>query len=527
MEAKLPDSLRVHQGQNKSLYVIPVRDFILMNGFINCDPIHQRPPVDVNADPSKKTTKSSEIIESMLIGNDIGEIEIAENKESDTHTDTSFTYDSIDGGHRKRAIIAFASDNLRTHKYSICPNAKLWELPEDLRNRFMQYELRFIVFYDMNNADRGRQFRATNTVSAVSEQAMFNSYGRVPYADFVRFKSREFEQISMEAHPFFSYSTGSSTNPNKKIRYEYLDFPNDADLLHDQIVARIGCIVDKGKLSTCGRSDIEKLYESPDSYFTKERMNRLHNETNAVLDFLQAMSKCKKQESKGHKGLSKRDVTQLYRMWFYMKEKYGEFTIRDYKELYLAYRNALSHIETNGSEILVFRDHKNPRTLAEAYRGFMGSHDIEEKVRTTVLWMLNEYKENGYDFVVNAKGNTPFNILDYIIVKDKKRVFSEAQMISQLSDQNNLCWVDGLSLDMKDAEGAHIKAHSEGGKTIKSNLVMVRKIHNRKAGSMNMIEYKKLWESTQIDPNLSDFVDVSQMTNDEFKRYKREVKACL
>ena len=164
MEAKLPDSLRVHQGQNKSLYVIPVRDFILMNGIINCDPIHQRPPVDVNADPSKKTTKSSEIIESMLIGNDIGEIEIAENKESDTHTDTSFTYDSIDGGHRKRAIIAFASDNLRTHKYSICPNAKLWELPEDLRNRFMQYELRFIVFNDMNHADPAGSPGATSKI---------------------------------------------------------------------------------------------------------------------------------------------------------------------------------------------------------------------------------------------------------------------------------------------------------------------------------------------------------------------------
>ena len=492
---KLDRDYLVHERPDKSIYIIPVKNFILMNGIINCDPIHQRPAVDVNADPSKKTTKSSEIIESMLIGNDIGEIKIAENKESDTFTDLKYAYDSTDGGHRKRAILAFANSELKTHKFSICPETNIGNLPKNLRNRFYDYELRFIVFHNMSNADRGRQFRATNTVTAVSEQAMFNSYGRVPYADFVRFKSREFEQISMEAHPLFSYSTGSSTSPNKKIRYDYIDFPNNADLLHDQIVARIGCIVDKGKLSTCGRSDIERLYESPDSYFTKERMNRLHNETNAVLDFLQAMAKCKKQESKGSKGLSKRDVTQLYRMWFYMKEKYGEFTIRDHKELYLAYRNALNHIQTDGSQIFVFRGHENSRTLAEAYRGFMGSHDTEEKVRTTVLWMFNEYEEKGYDFIVNAKGNTPFNILDYIIVKDKKRVFSESQMISQLSDQNNLCWIDGLSLDMKDAEGAHVKAHSEGGKTIKSNLVMVRKEHNRKAGSMNMIEYKKLWES--------------------------------
>ena len=44
---------------------------------------------------------------------------------------------------------------------------------------------------------------------------------------------------------------------------------------------------------------------------------------------------------------------------------------------------------------------------------------------------------------------------------------------------------------MSDAHAAHIIAHSNGGQTVYSNLVMVRAIYNQEMGTMNFDDYMK------------------------------------
>jgi len=81
-----------------------------------------------------------------------------------------------------------------------------------------------------------------------------------------------------------------------------------------------------------------------------------------------------------------------------------------------------------------------------------------------------------------------------IVVRDTRRTFSRKDRENQLAKQRNKCYIDGKTLTMNDAEAAHIVAYADGGKTDVKNMVMIRSIHNRNMGTMNVDEYKTLWE---------------------------------
>ena len=48
-------------------------------------------------------------------------------------------------------------------------------------------------------------------------------------------------------------------------------------------------------------------------------------------------------------------------------------------------------------------------------------------------------------------------------------------------------------MELKDAIGSHIIPHCEGGRTTIDNLMVVRKTHNDKMGSMNALVYKEVY----------------------------------
>ena len=47
---------------------------------------------------------------------------------------------------------------------------------------------------------------------------------------------------------------------------------------------------------------------------------------------------------------------------------------------------------------------------------------------------------------------------------------------------------------MKDAHAAHIVAHAKGGKTVYSNLAMVRACYNIDMGTMDLNTYKETYK---------------------------------
>ena len=70
---------------------------------INNAPIGQRKPVEKNPIGGKKPSKAQAIIDVIFSGDDLSEIKIADISDRGT----KYSYESIDGGHRKRAINAF------------------------------------------------------------------------------------------------------------------------------------------------------------------------------------------------------------------------------------------------------------------------------------------------------------------------------------------------------------------------------------------------------------------------------------
>ena len=62
-----------------------------------------------------------------------------------------------------------------------------------------------------------------------------------------------------------------------------------------------------------------------------------------------------------------------------------------------------------------------------------------------------------------------------------------------MNEQGYVCDVEGLPLVWADAEAAHIKAHAKGGETVIDNCAMIRKIHNRDMGTMDVDEYKSMY----------------------------------
>ena len=66
-----------------------------------------------------------------------------------------------------------------------------------------------------------------------------------------------------------------------------------------------------------------------------------------------------------------------------------------------------------------------------------------------------------------------------------------------LQKQDFVCVIDGLPLVWEEAEAAHIKAHANGGKTRLNNLAMVRKVYNKSMGTIDLYEYKKMYDEQQ------------------------------
>jgi 5-methylcytosine-specific restriction endonuclease McrA len=81
-----------------------------------------------------------------------------------------------------------------------------------------------------------------------------------------------------------------------------------------------------------------------------------------------------------------------------------------------------------------------------------------------------------------------------LIVLDSRRKINRSDRELLLNKQRGLCYIDGNKLMLEDAEAGHIIPHSEGGSTSLDNIVMIRRIHNSKMGSMNVETYKEMYQ---------------------------------
>lgn len=463
-------------SSNTSMYYFyekTVQEFIDEYQFIDCQPVGQRLPVY-----TKGNSKEVGIILSILAGESIGMITLMKidsstmNRKQRREFERTYKKESIDGGHRKRAIWAFY-----TNKFKV--GGKFYtDLSDEERDNFLNMKLSFTLYNPLNTGQKGRIFRNLNKTTDVNFIEMLNSYGIIPVANYVREKVRLIDQINNPYHLLFSYHT----TPKDEIVYDYLTFDNDR-LKLDHLLARIVhryVSFPKGLLGGTSDEQLETMYQQENFVISPSISTKI----DAHLDFLRTMADCSRQ-SISRRGLTQHDFKVLSALHLYLVDTYKVFNINDAEALFKTFSTANEALRNKeGKFSKIFHSKINRKTgLMEKsgytvnlmYTRYINAPQTDDKTTEAVSYLIKEMGDIEH-------------LLD---IKDPIKAFSMSQKRAKLAEQGFICAIDGMMLSMKDAHAGHIVAHTKGGKTVYNNLAMVRACHNIDMGTMNLNEYKE------------------------------------
>ena len=442
---------------------VTIRDFLL-KWYPNIDvqPVGQRLNTTNTLVGKSKASKSQGIIRTIVEGIDIGQITMVRTENA------SYAYESIDGGHRKRYIKAFFEN-----EFPLFGTETFYrDLTPEEKKAFLDTELTFCIYDPLPTYLKGYIFRNLNETTDVNHQEQLNSYGEIPIAERVRETVRIVAGINNKINDLFSAKKDSKGD----YVFDNLSFNNNR-LRMDEAVARFYFrFYDGGGVGTASDEDLEKMYA--DETITDEVAEKLKKKVDKLLSFLNDMSYARKNSIK--KGLFWKEFIMLSRLYFYMEDTYKDFDVIDNTEFYLAFKKVFD-VYTGDNPTGKYRKlvnlpfDKSGRTVAEAFRGYMGHYDTFNKVNQTVLWMLED-----------------FDILKYIQLKDPRRAFPTGWKEKKLSEQNYVDAVDGKPLNLDNSVMAHIVSHKEGGRTIWKNLAVTSVEHNQAMGTMSLDQYKEL-----------------------------------
>jgi hypothetical protein len=418
----------------------------------DCQPVGQRLPVY-----SVNNSKGVGIISTVMDGFSFGIITLME-----LNGNQRFAYESIDGGHRKRALWEYLNNGFKV-------NGKFFsELSKEEQDAFLDSPITFDIYQSLDAGTKGHIFRTLNKTTDVNFIEMLNSYGDIQIANYIRETVRVVKQIDNEFHPLFDFSI----NPKGKPTYTYLNFDNDR-LKQDHAFARLVYRwVRHPKQLLGGSSDsaIEVMYEDPDLTTKDIPMSKIK----AQLDFLRKMGMYKKQY--GKKGLSQHDFKALSYLYFYLVDTYGSFEIPDSEEFYKAYARANSVLMNPNGEFSKVVHETSGYSVQIMYKKYIAAPWDGKKISTAIAYLIGQMGD----------------IEKIIETRDNNRSFSVIEKEAKLAEQGFVCAIDGKILKWKDAHAAHIVAHANGGQTVYSNLAMVRACYNTEMGTMNLTQYKEM-----------------------------------
>lgn len=429
---------------------------------IDCDPEWQRGNVDTLFHSSGAPSKAQSIIACILSGLDIGEIKLAEYNGGRA---------SIDGGNRKRAILAFLTNKFKLHKKSPWGQKSFAELTESEREIIWNYQMRVIVYENMSPRLIGNLFRTTNTVTPVNQQEMRNSYGDDPLAMLVRRTVRVIREVSNVIHPLYEISGGTDEEP----WYRWLGFNNARLKMEDQLARILYRILQGETAGPAPDSALNHMYDTIGPMWKKNpaEQAKVEKKLKTALDFFHKVAIAAK--SKRPNGLSMRQFSLLTRLYFHMMGQYKSFKVNDYDAFWKAFAKAFVAIEKRRDLVNIPGGFDSDRTVGEAFGGYLSFDRAEVwKHTASIDWFLEE-----------------FDPLNYIIVKDPKRCYTAKQIEDRLIEQDWKDYIDGRPLKLKDAVGAHKIAHTKGGKTSLDNLVVISAEHNSAMGSTDVETYKQ------------------------------------
>jgi len=448
---------------------------------IDCDPVGQRP--DIESMPKRQG-----IIDTIIRGFDIGELKLRE------VVIGQYPRRSVDGGHRKRAIRDFMEGKFKTAKNTFCQigekvfkvgNLYYKDLPIEAKEFFLSYKIRFTIYdKSMTDEQAGELFRRTNTTTSVNWQEMLNSYEDNLVAKFVREISRPIRDMNNKYHELFEYRDLSPEN-----RKQYWFSSPSTRLRDDEFVTRLLTVLVKPAKEknwmTCSNKETEacfiRLGNTEKGGWANDPTEAKRHQKLVIeaLDFILAYVKAKKLFSK--KMLNTQEFTIISRFYIYLVRTFSRkgFKVKDWSKLYLSIRNSSNRFlqkDDPNYRCDSHTDDKGVRSVHECFRQYITVHDDETRCEQSVKWLLEEMD------IQNCG----------IVFLDPVRLFSADVIEQVLRTQDYKCWVTGSPLDIKDAAGSHIVAHSDGGKTINENCVVCHKDENNRMGTMDALIYRSI-----------------------------------
>lgn len=430
---------------------------------VDCNPIGQRPPIH----EKDENEKSVGIVQTIFDNYDLGIIILVNVKDEPSQ----WQWESIDGGHRKRAIKSYVEGKFRV-------NGKYYsELTDEERKHFRNYKLCFSFYQPLPNEVKGIIFRRINNTTNVNNQETLNSFGNIPIANMIReiVRSISYNGKITEPHQLFEKTSGGEN-------FKYFQSQvNNVRLVLEEFVARF-CyrLYVGGDIGSRKYNELLEMYS--DKTLDSSKTSKLHKKLNKLLDFLLEMAKARK-DILGN-GLGKKEMNTLANFYLYLNYNHGDWKLPDPMEFYRAFSIIYNDYSTDPDEkykeIAKFSFENNELSIKQCFIEYTSNYDSYEKQLQLMKWIT-----------------TDFDVTQYITFTDKTRCFPRWMKETTLQKQNYKCAIDGLELKWEDAEAAHITSYSDGGKTILSNCAMVRKKHNQAMGTMSVTEYKKMIDKSE------------------------------
>jgi hypothetical protein len=461
--------------------MITIKQFINMVRDIDLLPIHQRPDVEMNIFESKDreySTKRQAIITSIFKGSDIGEIKINE-RTSEERIKFSQKYESIDGGHRSRAIVDFCNRVFATNGFELpeIGNKLYSNLTDDERDKFLNYRIRIVIYKHLTPSQKCMLWATSNNLTALNHQEQMNGVGDTPLANLIRNLARG---IDTPCHKLFALKPGKKIG---SVTPEYLSVL-PSRLSYDRLVARIATVVFNGsKPCNVDDADIEKMYFAD---IDQAKADAMQKKIVDVLNFIHSMVEVK--ISSGQKKMSLEECILLYRIWFTYQDDFDSFKINKIRDYWKQFRSSWMRFHPDskdpyGKELINGYDGKEQRNRFAVFRENLGKASVV-RWKDNIKWIEDRY--------LTRKTLIDLGILT---IKEKRKTLSKELRELILHEQGDMCYIDNKPLSFKDAHAAHIVPLCDGGSNDRNNICMVRAEHNTRMGTMHLEDYKSSWNN--------------------------------
>jgi hypothetical protein len=440
-------------------YVISIRDFFdkyQPGVLLDLNPITQRPPIYLVID----NTKSVGIISKLISGMSLGLITIVKNEKGEFETE------SLDGGHRKRAIHNFINNLFKVNGLYFNHETEP-SLTQEQRERFLDNKFHLDVYEPLTNYQKGEVFRTINTtLHTPNHQEILNSFGDVAIANSIRETVREMLE---DNHKLFDLTDAQNS--------KWIDVKNTR-LKLEEFVARIYYrYYVNGFLGSRKDGQLMTMYSDE-----KIKVETLKEKVDTHLSFLLKSAKVKK--SKGKVKLGWKELNTLSNLYHYLNEKFGKWTLRPgteetfYVNFGVAFNDYILDPNKKYGDVFVSEFENADVTIKQAFKDYTTCHDSYEKQEQLMEWLVQ---------------HPEMKLNQSILALDLQRCFTKEVKLGTLALQKYICAIDGKDLKYDDAQAAHDIAYILGGSTKDPlNCKMVRKVHNEKMGTMTIQQYREL-----------------------------------